>query len=90
MGSLHLALVGVDARGLSHAIVKRRLVLALQNWSYTSGKAAFSALLSRRLLMISFQRRMEFLVLSSSTSRSLFTRFSTIRSVVVLSPFRLM
>ena len=28
VGLLHLALTGVDARGFSHAVVKRRLVLS--------------------------------------------------------------
>ena len=109
--------LGVLLSGISpyREMTKRLEALERQNWPYTSGRAAFSALLSRRLLMISFQRRMKFLVLSSSSpfssmsafssarmasaavsisfcwasiSWSLLNRFSIIRSVMVLSPFR--
>lgn len=77
-GPLAIVLVG-DARGLSHAMVKRLEALVWQNWPYTSGRAALRALLSSRLLMISFQRRMKFLVLSSSTPFSSRSALSSAR-----------
>ena len=54
LGSLHLALVGGDARGFSYATMKRREVVDLLNRCHSSGAAALSALLSRRLLVTSF------------------------------------
>ena len=77
---------GVQDRGLSHAMVKRLEALVWQNWPYTSGRAALRALLSSRLLMISFQRRMKFLVLSSSTPFSSRSALSSARMASAWAP----
>ena len=55
LGSLHLALVGGDARGFSYATMKRREVVGLLNRFHSSGAATLRALLSRRLPVTSFQ-----------------------------------
>ena len=54
-GLLHLALVGVDARGFPHARQKRRVVVSFVYWPYRSAWVALNALLSKRQLMTGFQ-----------------------------------
>ena len=54
-GPLHLALVGADARGLSHASRKRRVVLCFMKRAAMSGNSFFKAVVSRRLLVTFFQ-----------------------------------